>query len=166
MTTEIANTPAPSFWASVRKWLIDAGWAFREGWNWQTIYDHHKRAGHPNPRLATEMEIYERGEYIERFRDLASEAWLRDKTDLDTVKADFIKERLSAKTTILPTDRTAALRAVIRDMGQDEAYHKPVFEAWKADQDQYLKDILAESEAIHGKGGYTPLERRVLRGSN
>lgn len=146
------------------QWLSNAGRAFKEGWAWGGIYEAHRKAGHPNPRYAAEMEIHIRGEYFERFRDLASDAYLRDGTDLEEVKKDFIKDRLSAKTTVMDTQMTAATRAIVRDMPPSEAYHEDALRKYRADMDRYLKDVLAQHEQLHGKGGYSTLERRVLRG--
>lgn len=166
MTTEIENLPAPTFWQSLKAWLIEAGWALKEGWEWGTIYEFHRKAGNPNPRLATEQEIYYRGEYIERFRDLASDAYMDEGTDLEEVKKNFIKDRLSAKTTIEDTAATASLRAVIRDMPLHFAYHEWALAKYMADLEQWQRETMAEAERLHGKGGYTALERRVLRGRN
>jgi hypothetical protein len=163
-SVEIEMNRRPSTWTKIAWFARRAFQAFREGWEWGKIYEHHRKAGHANPRLATELEIYYRGEYIERFRDEASEAYLRDGTSLDEVKASFIKDRLSTKTTILDTATTANLRAVIRDMPIQDAYHKDTFDLYVRDQQKKMREIMAEAEATFGKGGYTPLERRVLRG--
>jgi hypothetical protein len=143
--------------------LAETWSAWREAWAWAGIYEAHRKAGNPNPRLATEQEIYYRGEYLERFRDLASDAYMKDGTDLDQVKKDFIKDRLSTKTTTLDTATTAMLRAVIRDMPTDEAYHPWALEQYRADCRHYVADVLDQHEQVHGKGGYSALERRVLR---
>lgn len=154
----------PSRWTRVWDWLVKAGWLIKETWEWASIYEAHRKAGHADPRYAAEQEIFLRGEYLERFRDMASDAYILDGTDLDQVKKDFIKDRLMTKTTMLDTQTTASVRAVIRDMPMHEAYHPWVLEKYHADTDRYLKGIMTEAEQAHGKGGYTDLERRVLRG--
>jgi len=158
MTTDMAPPPR-----TFTAWLSDTWMAWREAWTWAGIHEAHRKAGHPNPRLATEQEIFYRGEYIERFRDMASDAYMKDGTDLDDAKKTFIKDRLSTKTTALDTAATAMVRAVIRDMPVDEAYHPEALAKFRADADAYVKDVLVEHERIHGKGGYSALERRVLR---
>lgn len=161
MTTDMA--PPPRTFAA---WLSDTWSAWREAWNWAGIYEAHRKAGHPNPRLAAEQEIFYRGEYLERFRDMASDALMNDGTDLDDVKAAFIKDRLSRTTTILDTQNTANLRAVIRGMPADEAYHSWALEKYRADCSAYVAEVMDQHEQVHGKGGYTELERRVLRSKN
>lgn len=139
-------------------------WPLHEANVWADAYDYHRRNGASDPALSAHMEIVDRAELL-RFSDYASDAYLEDGTDLEEAKTAFIKDNYSAKNKGLSQDRKVRLRAAIRDMPPEEAYDSETLRKYRADLQDWARKTLAEAEAEFGKGGYSPLERRVLRGN-
>ena len=143
--------------------VTDAYWRFREAWNFAAIENRWRRAGHPSPHIAACNEVFYRAEYLERFRDFASDEYLANGTELDAAKTAFIKAELSATTSILDRKTTAMLRDVIIEMSATDALHPEALAKWEADADALIAELRLEAKQLYGPSGRAPLVRRVLR---
>ncbi len=142
---------------------IFAAWhRLLEQWAFAGMVNRYRAAGHATPIFAASQELFLRTEYLERFRDFASNRFDLG-FSLDEVKSEFIRDNLTPKTTILDRADNAAIRAIITDMRVDEAYHQPQYERWCAEADAFQRKCQDEMRRRH-PGSRSPLTRRVLLG--
>lgn len=135
----------------------------REQWTYAGIVNAHRAGGSPDAVSAANREVFFRAQYLEEFRDYASVRYLQG-FDLASSAAEFIKKRLSAKTTALSTADTAMIRAVIRDMREEDAFHPEALTKYRAAMESALAGINAEAKRLYGSDAHSPLVTRVLRG--
>lgn len=139
-------------------------WRFREAWAYAGIINHYQAAGHATPYIAAADELFHRSEYLERFRDYATERSMADGSSLEDLKAAFIKEHLGSTTSLLDRQTSSMLRDIILDMRPNEAFHVEAYAKWVMESDALAAELKAEAIAINGPGELSPRQQRVLRG--
>jgi hypothetical protein len=135
----------------------------REQWGYASIVEHHRRQGAPKPRKAANQEVFIRAHYLERYRDYATERYMRGHDLADSAKL-FIEKNLMARTTALDTATTAVVRSIIREMREDEALHPEGLAKYRADMQRGIDEAVAQSKQLYGATGHSPHVTRVLRG--
>lgn len=145
-------------WTAFKNWLDET----RMGMNLLAIEKKHRDAGTSNWRGAARQEVFIRANYIERFRDEASAAFLKG-VPLAKFKEDFVKKNLMAKVSILDTATTAHVRAIIRDMPADEAFHGTALLKHNREMQAWLKEMHALNTRLSGTSGKSDRLKRVLR---
>lgn len=147
-------------WNAIRNWLDET----RMGVNLLAIEGQYRRDGHENPTIAARNEVFLRAEYLERFRDEASAAYLRG-TPLAECKTKFIKQHLMAKVSILDSLTTARVRDIIRSMSESEAYHGAALQKWNEEFAAWREEMRTANKKLNGTSGMSDLTKRVLRAS-
>jgi hypothetical protein len=143
--------------------LASAWWELREQWTYAGILNAQLAGGSANPVLDARRELFFRAEYLERYRDYASERYMKGH-DLKSSADCFIKRRLMTGTTILSAGDAAMLRSVIRGMGEREALHAQALAKYRGDMNKALANINEQATQLYGPGGRPPRVERVLRG--
>ena len=148
-----------NIWKAFCNWLDQ----FRMDMALLDIENAYRKAGHPNPRLAANEELFIRAEYIERFRDDASRMYLRG-VPLNEYKETWINRNLNSEYAALDTVTLENVRAVIRDMPADEAFYGEALRKHAHELDQWTAEVQAAAKKKYGPSGLTPRMQRVLRG--
>ena len=125
-------------WNAFKVWLDET----RCGMGLLAIEDRYRKAGHATPGVAARTEIFIRAEYIERFRDDASKAFLRSNIPLAKVKEDFVRANLMAKVSVLNSLTTARVRDIIRAMPESEAYYGDALVKWNREFADWLREMV------------------------